>query len=110
VTVTSIRAPWRQRRPRDGRDGFDPLPAVEVLRGEPGIDGADGARGPRGLPGLVIREPAAAAPPLAPFRADFIRDESTRLVTEVRAPFVTLYPVRDADDLIEFVDVVPMSA
>lgn len=111
--MTAIRAPWRVRTPLDGRDGFDALPGLD---GRPGTDGKTGERGLRGLPGLELRAPPPAVaelPPLVPWRADYFRDEVTRLVNLVRAgpaggrTVINLIPVRDADDLIAYVDLVP---
>ena len=80
--MTSIRAPWRVRVPRDGRDGFDALPATDGL---PGKDGKDGAV----LREVVVREVRAAIAAPAPAqelvilkRMDYLRDPATDLTYE----------------------------
>lgn len=79
--MTSIRAPWRVRVPRDGRDGFDALPATDGL---PGKDGKDGAV----LREVVVREAIAAPAPEAGRelvilkRMDFLRDPATDMTYE----------------------------
>ena len=114
--MTSIRAPWRARPPRDGRDGFDALPA---LPGEPGPKGKDGEAGKRGFPGPVQRiaalEPVQVLPQLVPWRAPYERDEETRLTLRVTAgprdepPVIELLPVRDDRDDILYVDILPLA-
>jgi len=82
--MTSIRAPWRVRVPRDGRDGFDALPATDGL---PGKDGKDGAV----LREVVVREVhAALSAPTSEAgrelvilkRMDFLRDPATDMTYE----------------------------
>lgn len=113
--MTSIRAPWRVRVPRDGRDGFDAPPAIDGLPGKDGKDGRDGENGKSGARGLsIVRAPAAEIPTL-PWRAEFERDDVSHLATRMMvgpiggAAKYEVIPFRDDFDAIVYADILPIS-
>lgn len=81
----------------------------EGPKGERGPAGEPGPAGPRGEPGAD-----ATLPPFVPWRAKYERDATTHLTTRVLAgpqgdrPQISCTPVRDGDDLIQWVDFAPI--